>query len=282
VTVMPRHPVGQLSTHGLMRTDDDSSGSREQSPKHSPVLQSGRVIRGLKTTMGTTAMQRHKRNQAALVDIREKRVEQIEQVTASARRRLASGYTDRVSPRFLDTLRGDDFDGDGLDGSLDVGPSPGSSARGSRLPALLAARRPKAPNVRSETETQTVLNGGDLRTIGKNSISLGSKRLNVLASVVANNSLLKDHRRAVQVELSQVRSPRHAPAGIASGAAQAQQLAPQLSARERGGQVVRGLTNTTRSGVFSHDASFEASQEGTGASVTGQPVNSGRRVAGQR
>ena len=166
----------------------------------------GQVIHALNPHLRGTAARRSRRMRAARPDIVEKAVAMQTAHDEQVRKRLARDYDDRVTSRFM------------LDHGGDGGTSPPNTGRlrqqqqphGQRedqdedhqqTGGLLAnaggsARRQRPTNILKETETQTLVAGGDSRTAGRQAVSLGSKRLNTLATVVANNPLLQSMNAA--------------------------------------------------------------------------------------
>jgi hypothetical protein len=235
-----RVPALDLSANtNLVGVLTSSGAGRPADPASSP-LGTGRVIYAMKQTLGGAAAVRHRRHQSVRVDVRERRVEDRQKQSESSRKRLASEYDTRVSPRFMEP-RGA------------VSPErrdPGTGNGGDHLPPIASARRPRAQNILRETETQTVVAGGDKRTIGRHIVSLGSKRLNNLAAVVANNPLVTQWSNA-HVSFVTTQSPRVAPTG--------QQLPSPTNARRphspptvgassgAPGHVIKGIANLTSS-----------------------------------
>eukprot|EP00672_Neobodo_designis_P000044 CAMPEP_0174883730 /NCGR_PEP_ID=MMETSP1114-20130205/85412_1 /TAXON_ID=312471 /ORGANISM="Neobodo designis, Strain CCAP 1951/1" /LENGTH=266 /DNA_ID=CAMNT_0016119133 /DNA_START=45 /DNA_END=842 /DNA_ORIENTATION=- len=180
-----------------------SSPQRRHTPPAAPVGNGhGQVIHALNPHLRANRAHRTRRLRTARPDVVERAVAQQTAHEEAVRKRLARDYDDRVTSRFMLDLTGDPADSSGgraltrpprVPVPARAGPSDadGGDHQHNGGGGFNSARRPRAANILKETETQTLVSGGDSRTARRQHVSLGSKRLNTLATVVANNPLLQ-------------------------------------------------------------------------------------------
>lgn len=150
-------------------------------PAAPPVTLQGSVLPALRQTVGEVASMRSKRVHNSLLPNREKKASELTKHDEQLHKKYSRQYADTVTPRFLEgveTPRTARRPVAALDEVASSGEAPSTG------------RRRAAPNVVVQSENQTVLVGGDSRLTGRPAVSLGSKRLNTLAAVVAGNPLL--------------------------------------------------------------------------------------------
>ena len=205
---------------GRQPAEQQQQRNRSSTPPREPtvVVNSGRVMHSFKVHVGSNAVARNKRLSQKSPRVQDSARKEFDARQESSRRKLAYDYAARVSPRYLDNVGGstspppagsdDDHQQFCEDGGSYYTPQLNNNNNnnnnggdhdaaddgrvGGDFPPLGGInKRPMASNVVRETDKQTVILGGDLRTAGRHVVSLGSKRLNALAAIIASNPLLK-------------------------------------------------------------------------------------------